>query len=432
MPWSVARLLGPRRSLVTGSAAAVTVAAGAVFWVVASVIDAFIVHHRSLGDELLRPRPGEVWLRLLVAVLIGMLYVERRARAQLALLWFVLDEAPDGIQITDLQGRIAYSNRAVRDIYGFAPEQLRGRHVNDMNADPTFAERAILPELQRSGRWAGELLVKHADGHTFPIWLTTSAVLGRRGRPSAAVGIIRDISDRKRVEEDLRRYAAELEEATRLKDLFADILRHDLLGPASVLRVSIDMLRKQPLDDAAARLVAHARRSCGRLLEMLETAAKYARLSAAEELDFEPLDLRTVLTGVLADFDVLIADRDVHVVFDAIGSYPVRANRVVADVFANLVSNAIKYGPRGGTITIAIRDGGERWIVSVADEGPGIAPPDRERIFTRFERLGKEAVQGSGLGLAIARRAVELHRGSIWVEDAPASGAAFCVALPKG
>lgn len=431
MRWPIARLLGPRRTLVTGSALAVTLVAGVAFWGLAAAIDALVVGTRPFPIELLHPTAREIWTRLVVALLIGGLYVERRARTELGLLWFVLDEAPDGIQIADLTGRILYSNRAVQELYGFSPDELRGRNVNEMNVDSAVADRVILPALARHGRWAGELQVKHKDGRDFPIWLTTSVVMARRGRPLAAVGMIRDVSERKRAEDDLRRYASDLEAATRLKDLFADILRHDLMGPASVVRVSLEMLAKRALDPTAARFVSQASRSSARLVEMLRNAAEYARLTSVEELETEELDLRALLASVIAEHELLLSGNGNRVVFDAVGRYPVRANAVIAEVFANLITNAVKYGPRGGTITVRIRDDGPAWVVSVADEGAGIAPEDRERVFNRFERLGKEGVQGSGLGLAIAKQVVALHQGAIGVDDAPGGGALFWVSLPK-
>ena len=113
------------------------------------------------------------------------------------------------------------------------------------------------------------------------------------------------------------------------------------------------------------------------------------------------------------------------------GDYPVCANPILADVFVNLITNAVKYASEGGRVEIGIRDGGDSWIATVMDYGPGIAEGDKAKVFTRFERLHKEGVKGTGLGLAIARRIVELHQGRIWVEDNPAGGTVFLVSLPK-
>ena len=123
-----------------------------------------------------------------------------------------LDEAADGVQITDLDGYIIYSNKAIKDIYGFSPEEYRGKHVNEMNADPHFAGRVILPSIKATGRWAGELLVKHKDGTVFPIRLSISLVSNGQGDPIAMVGFIKDISERRRAEEALKERKERLKE----------------------------------------------------------------------------------------------------------------------------------------------------------------------------------------------------------------------------
>ena len=105
---------------------------------------------------------------------------------------------------------------------------------------------------------------------------------------------------------------------------------------------------------------------------------------------------------------------------------------MVEDVFSNLMSNAAKYAPPDSTVTVAIRDEGSTWLVSVADEGDGVSDGFKEAIFERYERRNKKGVRGTGLGLAIAKRLVELHEGSIWVEDTPGGGSIFSVRLPKG
>jgi PAS domain S-box-containing protein len=115
-----------------------------------------------------------------------------------------VDEAADGIQIVDLDGYITYSNKAVERIYGFSHEEYEGKHVNEMNADPEIASRVILPTIKKEGRWAGELIVKHKDGYELPVWLSASMVKDKKGEPIAVVGIISDITEHKRAEEELK------------------------------------------------------------------------------------------------------------------------------------------------------------------------------------------------------------------------------------
>lgn len=116
----------------------------------------------------------------------------------------VVDNAPDGIQIVGIDGRVRYSNKAVTRIYGYSAKELEKMYVNKMNADPTFATKVILPAIKKTGSWTGELLVKHKKGYTFPIWLTSSMIFGTGGKPQAMVGIIHDLTNRKKVEQKLR------------------------------------------------------------------------------------------------------------------------------------------------------------------------------------------------------------------------------------
>jgi PAS domain S-box-containing protein len=385
----------------------------------------------TFAHELLHPGLDHILSRLVIAALIVLLHRSVQLRKRLHLFSSAVDAASDGIQITTLDGRVAYSNRAVQDIYGFHPSELLGKDVNEMNVDPSFASRVILPALAKEGRWEGELDVKHRDGRVFPVWLVASVV--RDGpRPVAAVGVIRDVSERRRVEQELRSNARRLEEAKELKELFADILRHDLLGPAATVQLSLDSLaRRSPEPELAKKMLASAQRSCAKLIAMIEGAAKYAKLSGAADIDFNRLDLGPVLREVVAESDLPRQGKDARVVLEAAGEYPVLANPMIADVFENLLSNAIKYGPQGGEIRVDVKDEGERWRVCVADRGEGIRDEDKAKLFTRFERLRKESVKGTGLGLAIARRIVDLHGGSIWAEDNPGGGAVFCVSLRK-
>jgi hypothetical protein len=117
--------------------------------------------------------------------------------------------------------------------------------------------------------------------------------------------------------------------------------------------------------------------------------------------------------------------------FDPQGKAMLKANPILEDVFSNILSNAIKYSPRNTTVSVIILEEQEDWIVSFADEGGGIPDAFKKTIFDRFERLEKEGVKGTGLGLSIAKHIVDLHAGSIWVEDNFAGGCTFRIRLPK-
>jgi len=116
-----------------------------------------------------------------------------------------LEAAPDGIVIVDLDGRIMYSNRAMEKLYGYAPEELVGRHLGELDEDPGFSEQAVIPAVHETGLWVGEMMVKHKRGRAFPSLLNIALVRNEAGEPIAMVGIVRDITERKHSEEELRR-----------------------------------------------------------------------------------------------------------------------------------------------------------------------------------------------------------------------------------
>ncbi len=233
-------------------------------------------------------------------------------------------------------------------------------------------------------------------------------------------------------EEESRGAAARLQESNRLKDLFIDIVRHDLLNPASVVRYYTSYLQERETDESKKECYLKIEGVNNRLMDLIRNASKYSRLEEMDHVDCQMLDLNTLLLDALAVHEHRLKEAGMAVNYLPRGEYPITANPMVEDVFANLIANAIKYAADGKKLEIDILDGGACWVVQIRDFGKGISDNDKPLIFTRFTRLKKEGVEGSGLGLAIVKRLVDLHKGRIWVEDNPAGGSIFCVRLPKG
>jgi two-component system phosphate regulon sensor histidine kinase PhoR len=240
-------------------------------------------------------------------------------------------------------------------------------------------------------------------------------------------------SDRglRRAEEEARNAAGRLAESNRLKDLFIDIVRHDLLNPASVIRYYTSYLQECETDATKKECYLKIEGVNNRLMDLIRNASKYSRLEEMDHVDCQALDLGTMLLDALAVHEHRLKEAGVAVNYLPRGAYPITANPMLEDVFANLIANAVKYAADGKRLEIDILDQGACWLVQVRDFGKGIPDKDKPLIFTRFTRLKKEGVEGSGLGLAIVRRLVDLHKGRIWVEDNPAGGSVFCVRLPK-
>ncbi len=258
------------------------------------------------------------------------------------------------------------------------------------------------------------------------LWL-----LGLLGHFFGTRELVHSDRERRQAEGSTRRYARQLEESNRLKDLFIDIMRHDLLNPTGVIKCYVSYLLEEETDPRKRDMAAKIDLVNNRLTEMIQNASKYSRLEEMEEIECSREDLNRIVRESVLLVDCGSDETGIRVDYLAEGEYPATVNTMIGDVFVNLTSNAMKYAAAGKRVEIGIEDDGPNWKVYVKDFGPGISDDDKEKIFTRFERLQKEGVQGTGLGLAIARRVVDLHEGRIWVEDNPEGGCIFFVSLPK-
>jgi signal transduction histidine kinase len=242
-----------------------------------------------------------------------------------------------------------------------------------------------------------------------------------------------EIRERKIAEDKLKSYSARLKSSNELKDLFTDILRHDLINPATVIKGYAEYLIECERDVKKTEALKVIERNNLKLIQMIENAANLAKLESVEELEFEELDIGTILEDVVQGLQPRADEKGIQIEFRPDGKYPAQVNRIVEEVFSNLISNSIKYSPPASRIEVKVHPLNDNyWKISVADNGIGISDDEKTYIFDRFRRAGKTNIKGTGLGLAIAKRIMELHDGQIGVEDNPSGkGAVFWITLHK-
>lgn len=242
-----------------------------------------------------------------------------------------------------------------------------------------------------------------------------------------------EIRDRKLAEDKLKNYSAKLKSSNELKDLFTDILRHDLINPATVIKGYVEYLIDCEKDAKKIDALKVIERNNLKLIQMIENAANLAKLESVEELEFEEMDLREVIEEVVQSLQPRADEKGIQIEFRPDGKYPAQVNRIVEEVFSNLISNSIKYSPPASRIEVKVHPLNDNyWKISVADNGIGISDDEKTYIFDRFRRAGKTNVKGTGLGLAIAKRIIQLHDGHIGVKDNPSGkGTLFWITLHK-
>ncbi len=247
----------------------------------------------------------------------------------------------------------------------------------------------------------------------------------KNNEPFRFTGTTMDLDERKKVEEELLN-------SNELKDLFTDIMRHDLLNPAGNIKGYLELLSEMEDEPTKTKFIVTMQKSTDKLIDMIETAAQFAKFEALDELDLVRMDIKTILESVVEQFDQQLLEKKMTLELNVKDPCPAMLNPIVEEIFSNFISNAIKYSPENTKIIVDVIDSNYEWKVTVTDFGEGITDKAKPLVFDRFKRVNKTGVKGSGLGLAIVKKIAGLLNGTVGVEDNPqGKGSVFWVKLNK-
>ncbi len=219
---------------------------------------------------------------------------------------------------------------------------------------------------------------------------------------------------------------------------FVSNVSHELRTPLSQILLFADLLKLGRLrsGDERRRSIDIIQQETRRLIRLVENVLQFSRSNAQRpRLELEALPLQGVIEETFDAFRPLAATREVTLIMDVTAQSSVRADRsALRQILLNLLDNAVKYGPRGQTISVDTQGENGRTRIRVSDQGPGIPLDERERVWEGYYRLQREArsaIAGSGIGLAVVRSLAGDMGGSTWVEDADTGGARFVIELPS-
>ncbi len=281
-----------------------------------------------------------------------------------------------------------------------------------------------LEEFLASGRdvWTAEYRFRRADGSHAWVLDRGIAVRDGQGRPLRMIGSMLDITERK--------------ESERLKSDFVSFVSHQLRTPLSGMNWMLELAAgAEGLPDQARDYIAEARESAARLVRLVNDLLDIARLESGRSvIEQRPVDLAAVTRSVVSELQSLAAGKEQALLIDGLAAPPVTGDpQLLRQVVANLVSNAVKYTPRGGRIEVGLAqvDESVEWLVR--DNGMGIPPAARGRLFEKFFRADNAVAtetEGTGLGLHLVRLIVEGTGGHVRVESEEGQGATFAFVLP--
>jgi two-component system, LuxR family, sensor kinase FixL len=354
----------------------------------------------------------------------------------------LLESVPDGMVIADRHGVIVYANRTADQLFGWERGELVGQPVE-----------VLLPARFRATHQLDRAAYHGAPG-TRPMGLGIElAGLRKDGKEFAAeislapltlggevhvVAAVRDVTERKKLEERAQLYRKAQEEV-RDRDEFLSIASHELRTPVTALQLQLQLIQRAAsrpggvLPEAVAAKLSGLERQTRRIGVLVNELLDVSRVRLGRlELHREAVELTALVRETVSQLAPegaragstleIVAPGPVEGQWD-----PLRLEQVLT----NLLSNAFKFG-MGKPITITVRGDVQRAMLGVKDDGMGIAPADQQRIFDRFERaVPTSRYGGLGLGLYIARELVEAHGGDISLVSAPGAGTTFTITLPR-
>lgn len=333
----------------------------------------------------------------------------------------LFEDSIDPILITDLEGRILEANRQVAMITGMNRESL----LNTMIDHFQIVDQAELGEkfekLASGETTSYETCLKAEGGREVPIQVYVRNVF--IDGISNLQWILRDVTERKNLDN--------------LRNDLISMIYHDLRSPLSNIVSSLDVIQAlmpQDSDPAVEPLLDIAIRATERIERLTNSLLDIRRLEAGQSIANRELVSPTSITKEAVKNVLPIVENKNQEITLLIEENLPRVwvdTDMIGRVLTNLLENAVKHTPAGSTIYLGARLEGNQVIMWVQDNGPGIPPDERERIFDKFSRLhGRGGPKGLGLGLAFCRLAVEAHGGQIWVDDGPEGGSNFKFTLP--
>ena len=390
---------------------------------------------------------------------------EDQARISERRLAAITSASADAIISTNLEGEIESWNRGARDLFGYNQDEIFGTPVADLLAGESSAQveiRWVLNSVQESGFIRGyETTCKDADGNVKMVELTATALEGSEGDPTGTSVILRDITSRKKRDEEIRqlnltlnqqvrertqelaekvtalaRANQELQTLDQTRSEFVSLVSHQIRAPLTNMRGAVNQMQVGcgNINSTCANMFTILEQQVVRLDRLVVNILNAAQIEAERLIvQLEPISVLPLVNLVLEQTIVLSTERVIQIPTKP-GIPMVHADRDrLAEALTNLLDNADKYSPADTPIEIDLRANQKEVVVSIRDEGPGLPQEDLERVFEKFYRADSsdsQSAYGYGLGLYVCRSLVEAQGGRVWAENHPSGGAIFSISLP--
>ncbi len=349
-----------------------------------------------------------------------------------------LENAVEGIHRVGADGRIQWANRAELRMLGYRADEYIGHEISEFHADRDVIDRILRRLLRGETLYDEPARLRCKDGSIRHVLIHSNA-FWEDGEFVHTRCFTRDVTDRVRLEEELKKRVDELADAGRRKDEFLAMLGHELRNPLSPIVTALQVMRLRGDDPGAlARSIEVIDRQTRRMARLVDDLLDVSRITrGAIELREETVRVAALVDRAVEQVRPLLEERGHRLKLDlpetpvSLRGDPTRLEQVLS----NLLINAAKYTDVGGRISVTVRRDGADVLISVRDNGVGMSAELKDRVFDLFVQSPESGVRapgGLGVGLTLVRRLVELHGGSVEASsDGPNRGSEFRIRLPE-
>lgn len=345
----------------------------------------------------------------------------------------LMQALPAAVYATDADGRVTLFNDAGVVLWGRVPRTGHdlwcGSHRMfwpDGTSLPLDQCPMAIALKERRSLEGIAAVVERPDGTRRDVLAYSQLIHDSAGNMTGAINVLVDVTERKRMETDLLRVNAELEE-------FAYVASHDLQEPLRTVSIYAQRLLREQQDpsEGAKESMEFIRAGIKRMDQLIQDMLSYSRTIHEDEHRLRPLSLSPCAVQACNTLKARIEETGAEVRVDDLGT-ALTDEAQIEQVFQNLLSNALKYVRPGQRprVSITAEENGRERVISIRDNGIGFDQHYAERIFGLFKRLHRGEYPGTGLGLAICKRIVERQGGRIWAAGEPGTGSVFSFALP--
>ncbi len=331
----------------------------------------------------------------------------------------VLAHMTDGVIATDAKGQVILMNKRAEELLSLSSHQVIGQPLPDvLRLTETFAIYDLYDQSE------SVLLDFSTEKNEFLLQANFSVIQEEDGPINGLITVLHDVTEQEKIEQDRREFVANVS--------------HELRTPLTTIKSYLEALEDGVMLDPelAPRFLNVTQNETERMIRLVNDLLQLSKMDSQDfKLDYQWVDFALFTHEIIDRFEMIAENKHIHFTRD-ITKHPtyVEIDRdKMTQVFDNIITNAVKYSPEGGNVTVTLLHQGNNVRIGISDEGIGIPTENQTKLFERFYRVDKaraRSVGGTGLGLAIAKELVHAHGGEIWVQSEEGVGTTFFFTLP--